>query len=188
MDRLYTPNDWWKFTRNGVVVVAAVAIPLFWNSPHSADEIAVVVGTPLILFNCAPFLLSAFFSVIAKFLPKSEALPPPPTTQPFDTLPLRRRIIVRSIIGMIIAMFVCFSAGGAVLAASFAYSALGVGWAIVPARHLAFWLLGLSILPIATITGFIIGTYYAGKVRNGVMLALITAQTQKPRSYWPTAA
>lgn len=189
MDHLYTPKDWWKFTRNGVIVVTAVAIPFFWNSPHSADEIAVVIGTPLILFNCAPFLISAFFSVASKFLPKpTEPLPPVPEQPPFKTLPLKTQIIVLTVGGIIVGMFICFSAGGAILMASFAYPALNVGWAVLPARHLAFWLLGLSILPIVAVTGFVIGIHYAGRMRNGMTLALISAQTQKTRTYWPTAA
>jgi hypothetical protein len=189
MDRLHTPSDWWKFTRNGVVVVSVVAIPFCWLSSHSADEIAVVIGTPLIIFNCVPFLLSALFSITARFLPEpAEPLPPPPTTQPFNALPTRRRIIMLSMTIIIGGMFICFSAGGAILVASFAYSALDVSWAVLPARHLAFWLLAFSALPIVALVSFIIGIYYAGKMRSGVTLALISAQTRHPRTYWPTAA
>jgi hypothetical protein len=185
MNRLNSFEEWIKFVRNGAIVALVVAILLFRNSPHDPEEIALTIVIPLVIFNCIPFILVGILDSIRRLRPQipQQSLPlsqsPPVQTK---AVPLKYRLFAYALIGTIIG----FSAGLAILLGSFAYDSFYVSWAIVPARHLSYALLGISILPIVALLSFVAGNYYQGKLRGSGLFHWVSRTVTHPLNYWPT--
>jgi hypothetical protein len=187
LDKRQTLSEWLVFFRNGLIVTFVAALVLFWNSPHSADEISVTIAVPLIIFNCIPFVLQA----LSPFLPQppQKDLPLPPVRAvDFRTLPAGKRRNALLVIVAIVSMIICFFGGGAIFAASFTYKYLGVSWAVTPARQLSYLMFALTSLPVVAVISFIAGMVYTGKIRNSALAALIYLKALRPLSHWPTFA
>jgi len=184
MNPLQTFSEWLRFFRNGTIVGLGLAVLLFWNSPHAADEIVVAVTVPLILFNCMPIVVSGILKIISELLPKSPQESLPLQAQPMNTeaVPFKYRLILYGIIGIMVS----FCAGVAILLASFTYAFSLVPWAIQPARGLSYLLLGICTFPIIAVASFIAGTYYSAKLRNTAILHWISSRATRPLTYWPT--
>jgi hypothetical protein len=192
MGRLQTHREWLKFTRNGAIVGLVAALLFFWNSPHTAEEISVTIALPLIIFNCTPFVLTGIASVVSMWFPKVSpqkrlSFPDKPPVNIKD-LPLKQRLAGYAILGTLIVMLMCFFAGIAIFLATFAYPHFYVPWAVTPARHLAYLLVGVSVFPIVAVMSFLAGLRYSGKFRDSAIFYWISARTTHPLSYWPTAA
>ncbi len=188
MDRLQTPKEWLRFVRNGAILTLVVAVVLFWNSPHTAEEISVAIAVPLIIFNCVPFILVAVLREVSALFPKApqESLP----FQPLDikTVSSKQRMRAYALVGSLIFTMVCFFAGLAIFFASFTYAYLYIPWAVIPARHLSYLLLGVSILPFVALVSFLAGMHYSAGFRNSAVLHWIFAKAAHPGTYWPTTA
>lgn len=190
INRLQTFREWLIFSRNGLVFALIVGMVLFWNSPHSADQISVTIAVPLIIFNCIPFVLPGLSAGVRLLLPESPQKALPLNTQPVElkTLSPKERISVLITIGTVVAMIVCFFAGGAIFAASFTYRYFGVAWAVTPAQHLAYLLFGVTALPLVAVLSFVAGMAYTGRVRDSATALWIYLKTIRPLTHWPTYA
>jgi hypothetical protein len=184
---LIPPKDWIKFVRNGAILAFVVAVLLFRNSPHTSDEIALTIVIPLVIFNCIPFITVAIVETVQQLRPRAPQKPLPfpqsPTVQT-EAVPLKYRLILYALIGMIVS----FGAGFAILLASFAYPSFSVAWAARPARYLSYVLLGISILPIVALLSFVAGNYYQGRLRNSGSFHWFSRRVARPINYWPTSA
>ena len=182
LDRRQTPKEWLIFFRNGLIVAFVVALLLFWDSPHSADEISVSIAVPLIIFNLVPVILHSL----------SPFLPQPPQRQlpavDFVTLPPTRRRNALIALTTVVLMMIFFFGGCAIFLGSFTYPYLGVDWAIGPARHIAFWMFAISALPVVAFVSFIAGMIYSGKIRDNVTALWLYLKWIRPLSHWPTHA
>jgi hypothetical protein len=185
--RLTPLEDWIKFVRNGAIVASVVAILFFRHSPHNSEEITVTILIPLTIFNCIPLITVAVVETVGRFRPQVPQKPLPfPESPPVQTgaVPLKHRLMFYAFIGIIVS----FGAGLAILVGSFTYPSFFVAWAVRPARHLSYVLLGISILPIVAVSSFVAGNYYQGKLRNSGSFHWLSRRVSRPISYWPTAA
>jgi hypothetical protein len=184
MNRLYTPKEWLLFLRNGAVVATTAAVPLCWYTARSADEIAVVIATPLLLYNTILFLVPAAFSSIICWFAGPAVQQPPAASAHLNNYPLRTRVLLHAAVGSIVTVIFCFGSGVSIFVASYAYPALHVAWAVHPAHVLSEWMVGLSTLPLVALIGFLAGGHYTGRL----WVALISSRILKLENYWPTAA
>jgi hypothetical protein len=187
IDRLQTFREWLKFARNGAILALIISLILFWNSPHTADEISITIAVPLIIFNCIPFLLKGLFATIADLIPPSpqEPLPFKPTVD-LKALPRKRRISIAIIAGSVVFMIVCFFGGCAIFLASFGYPYFDVAWAVQPARHLSYVLFALTAIPVVAVLAFVAGMAYTGKILDSATALVIYLRTIRPLAHWPT--
>jgi hypothetical protein len=167
-----------------------VALILFYNSPHSADEISVAIAVPLIIFNCIPFALRGLSAALSTFLPESPQKSLPLKTGPVDfkALPREKRISVLVIAGIVIFMIICFFVGCAIFVASFTYPYFGVPWAVTPARHLSYIMFETTALPVVAVLSFVAGMAYTGKIFDSALALWIYLKTIRPLTHWPTYA
>lgn len=183
-------REWLTFIRDGAILAAVVAVVLFWHSSHSADEIAVTIAIPLIIFNCIPVLFVGVSETIKMWLPKSpqEELPLP--VQPIDprTLPPRQRLIVYAGLVILVVTIVSFFGSLAILAASFTYGYFSVSWAIAPARLIALVMLLVSIVPVVAILSFVAGIHYTGRLQMSISAVVTLLMDLHPLKYWPSAS
>ncbi|MDO8431387.1 MAG: hypothetical protein Q7S58_03155 [Candidatus Binatus sp.] len=190
MDHLQTFKDWLRFVRNGAIATIVVILLFFWNSPHSAQEIAVVIALPLIIFNAFPILITGLVDIFQRFVPKTQqqSFPFTPTPVEKPTFTRKQRIIGWFIIGTLIVMVVSFCAGISILIASSCYHSLNVAWAIIPARYVSYTLIGISILPIVAIVFLYIGLRYSAWFRDNGSFPSASALIKRPINHWPTSA
>ncbi len=192
MDHLQSPKELFIFVRNGAIVAFVPTVLLFWDSPHTAQEISVAIAVPLIIFNCIPFLFAGLVKgivvIVSIWFPRNPTpeLPfPTSTITSISDLPPKQQMIVRIALRVVLGMVICFFAGIAILLASLAYDSLSIPWAIAPAHYLAYLLLGISVFPIVACFSFLAGAYYAGQFRNR---AGAFARAVDPLAHWPTTA
>jgi hypothetical protein len=191
IDRIQTFKEWLKFARNGAILALVMGLILFWNSPHTADEISVAIAIPLIIFNCIPFLVRGLAATIADSIPSSPQEPLPFKTEPtidLNALPRQRRMQIAIIAGAVVFMIVCLFAGCAIFLASFSYSYFDVAWAVIPARRLAYIMFAITAIPVAGVLGFVAGMAYTGKILDSAIALVIYLRTIRPLAHWPTYA
>lgn len=176
-----------KYFRNGLILAVVAVALLYSNSPHSADEIAVSIAIPLLIFNCTPFLLIGLAAVFRSFGASPQADLPLPTKSPaFVNLPPREKIKTFAIVSVVVAMFVAFFASIAIFLGTFLYGYFGIPWAIYPGRELALAIFAITILPFVGVSSFIAGMRYTGRLWNSVIALTIYLKTIGPFDYWPT--
>lgn len=190
MNHLQTLKEWWRFTRNGAIFGLLVALFFFWGSSHSADEIAVSIAIPLILFNCMPLILTVIARLISAILPppRQESLPLDSPPVDIKTLPAKQRVKAYLLVWTVIAMILCFFGSLALLAASYAYPTFDIAWAAHPARILSVVLFAISVVPIVATLSFVAGMSYTGKIRDSAVAIWIYLRTIHPLRHWPTTA
>jgi hypothetical protein len=186
LNRRQNVKEWLVFFRNGLTIAFVAAVVLFWDSPHSADEIAVTIAVPLIIFNCIPFFLQSLATLLPQ-PPQNNLSLAEVQLKDFKTLPGESRRNAPAIVA-IISMIICFFGSGAIFLASFTYSYFGVSWAVTPARHLSYLLFALTSLPVVAVISFVAGMVYSGKIRNSALAALVYLKALQPLSHWPTFA
>ena len=185
MDRPHTSRENFKFFYRGIPVAFAASICLFWNSTHNADEIIVAIATPLLIFNFIPILLNTATALTAqrKKLPQ-QSLPFREPMSQTRAVPFRYKLVAYGLIGVVLSFF----AGLSILLASVTYSFFEIPWASIPARHLAYILLGASAVPMLVACSFLAGVYYSGKFRNNSNASWLSYKASHPFRYWPTTA
>ena len=191
-NRLQTLEEWFKFVRNGAIVGLVAALLFFWNSRHTAEEISVAIALPLIIFNCIPVVLAGIANIFSRHFRKpvqQEPLPfPDKPTVNIKDLPLKHRLLGYAVVGTLVVMLICFLAGIAIFLASIAYPYFGVSRAALPARHLAYLVLAISVLPIVVLASFAAGLYCSGRFRDSAIFRWISSKAARPLDYWPNPA
>ena len=190
IDRLQTFSEWLKFTRNGLIFAFVAGLLLFWNSPHSADQISVAIAVPLIVFNCIPFVLLGVFAALSPLLPEPPQKSLPFTIEAVDFKNVPRKQRAYSLIArwVVVFMIICFFGGCAVFVASVTYPYFGVPWATAPARQLSSIMFGITALPVVAVLSFVAGMAYTGKLRDSAIALWIYLKTIRPFTHWPTYA
>lgn len=191
-DHLRGVRAWLRFALRAIALAAVLSVIFFWNSEHSAQEIAVVVATPLIIFNCLPVLIAGVASTMFAYARENRQGELPFASPPVDikALGFEMRFLSYVLVGGVAVTSFAFLGSFAVYFASLLYGFLDVSWATTPARHLAYELLLIGVLPTTMLLSFLAGLVLAGrssKFSTNTVLSLTFDTASRIRD-WPRAA
>jgi hypothetical protein len=158
----------WLFVVAELIVSASIILSPWGPQNHSAEDTALVIGLPIVIFHTVvAYGMAWLFAFVISLVPK-----PQQAELPFSA---RSRIVQAfSLVGMILAVSfaVLIPLSIAILISSVLYPHLGLAWASEEARRVATWIFIVALLPIPLVVIFIGGIVVGLRFRAALSLAI----------------